>query len=153
MKRQPLVDVCFHDNVICCTFLTTQLSKRSDLRLIFVYLNQCAQTHPGITIILDLKKVEYISSLFLRGLIHLLEQTIQNNGTVTLAQVNDSVFEILELTQMNQKLSVHRVVDHDNNPVTRLKKRCAAVPESHAKIIGQFKSIVQHLHLPSLTHH
>jgi len=153
MQRQPLVDVCFHDNVICCTFLSSQLSDRSDLRLIFVYLYQCAQTHPGITMILDLKKVDYISSLFLKYLMQLLKQTNLNKGNIVLAQVNDSVFEILELTQMDKKLSIHRVLDHENNPVTRLIERCGYDPDSHSTILGHFKSIVHHIHLPNLLHH
>ncbi|MBL4699635.1 MAG: STAS domain-containing protein [Phycisphaeraceae bacterium] len=153
MTQKPLIDVQFHANITSCEFLDHHLTARSDMLIIFRYLDQRVNTHPGIELILDFKNVNHISSIFIGFLMDLRQRTLQNKGEIVLAQVNDQVYEILELTQITQYFPVHRIKDHECNPVSRLNELRYAAGQTHPTMITRIMSMVHHIHFPDLLHH
>lgn len=146
MTQKPLIDVHFHGHITCCEFLDQQLTAHSDMMIIFRYLHDRVITHPDMELILDFKNVNHISSFFLGYLMELGDLIKRHNGRIVLAQVNDQVFEILELTRMNKRFPVHRKTDAQNNPVQRLDAMRKASGEDHPGMITRIMSMVHQMH-------
>lgn len=153
MPQKPLIDVQFHGHITCCEFLDRQLTARSDLLVIFKYLNQRVVTHPEMELILDFKNVNHISSIFIGHLMELGHLVRQHGGKLILAQINNQVYEILELTHTNRYFVVHRMADEDCNPVSRLHELRKASGEEHPTMITRIMSMVHHMHMPDLFSH
>jgi anti-anti-sigma factor len=153
MSQKPLIDVHFHGHITCCEFLDHQLTARSDMVIIFKYLQQRIQTHPQIELILDFKNVDHISSVFIGHLMALRKLLQQHDSQIVLAQVNDQVYEILELTQTTRYFPVHRMADELCNPVSKLNALRKASGEEHPTMVTRILSMVQHMHLPNLLDH
>ena len=55
-------------------------------------------------IVLDIGGVDYMSSAGLREIVNALKKTRANGGDVRIAQVNERVYEVLELSGLNTLL-------------------------------------------------
>ena len=65
----------------------------------------------AVEIVIDLDKVEYMSSSGLRQIIAANKKAKEQGGTLTLINVHDEIMSIFELTRLDKKLSINKAAE------------------------------------------
>ncbi len=121
--NQPrLIDHQQDGRTILVTFLTEHLFARNELDAIFVQLNQFIANQSQLHLILNFKRVNHISSVFIGKLMALIKKMKRSDSHLELTEVNEQVFEVFILTRIDNQLSIKRSSDR-SNPVSRLMQR------------------------------
>jgi hypothetical protein len=77
----------------------------------------------------------------------------EHQGQLVLAQVCDPVFTVFDLLQLGDQFHIHRIHEHENNPVDRIEQLCRESDQPHPTVMTRVMSMVHNIHWPDLTHH
>lgn len=94
--------------VIVVEFGTIDLKDQSEFLTLIQKLREMVQQRGGIRLILNMRKVKYISSAVIGSLVILMKKVNSQDGTLTFCCMRDDVLSVFEITNLTEILEIVR---------------------------------------------
>jgi anti-sigma B factor antagonist len=118
---KPKIAVEYAPNATIVTFTDEKILEEQDIGAIQDSLISVIESaSDGVNLILDFRKVRFLSSAVLGLLIRISKRVYQRNGQLRLCNINPKIYEIFKITRLTKIFDIYPDV----------KSACKGLPES-----------------------
>ena len=106
-EDQPHLAVSQRDDVQVVEFSDRKILEELSIREIEDQLFELVKGEGGITLLLNFKNVEHLSSAALGMLINLEKQVAREDGHLMFSDINPQIFEVFKITRLHKMFEIH----------------------------------------------
>lgn len=94
------------DDVVCIHFVDSAILDESNIQQLGEELFSLAEK-PGIKMLLNFEKVDYLSSAVLGKLVALHKKVVKEKGSLKFCCIKDSILEVFKVTKLDKIFDIH----------------------------------------------
>jgi anti-sigma B factor antagonist len=101
-QENPKIVVEYLSDIAVVTLTDEKILEESDIQALENSLNPLIEQTPGIKIVLNFSKVQFLSSAVLGLLIRISKKIYETNGQLKLCEINEKIFQVFKITRLDR---------------------------------------------------
>lgn len=93
------------------SFVDQKILDRANIEQLGNELNSLVESTPGIKLVLDFAKVEFMSSAALGKLVSLEKRVRKSSGQIRLCRIRPEIYEVFQITSLDKVFQIHPSVE------------------------------------------
>jgi anti-anti-sigma factor len=90
------------NDVLLVSFSSGGIREERQILQVLAELGPYVEAHPGCNLVIDMEKIEYLSSAGLRGLVGILKKSHKGNGNLKLSRMQDAIVELFDVMRLTK---------------------------------------------------
>ena len=107
-NENPKLSVEYMHDYVVATPTDDKILEEADIQLLENSLVPLIDQNPGIRMVLNFRKVEFLSSAVLGLLIRVSKKIYESNGQLKLCNINDKIFQIFKITRLDRIFDIFK---------------------------------------------
>ncbi len=108
---QPRISVEYRENATVVAFTDVKILEETDVRALREAVESVVEQAPGIHLVLDFRRVKFLSSAVLGLLIRISKRVYEQNGELRLCNIHPTIYEVFKITRLTSVFDIYEDID------------------------------------------
>jgi anti-sigma B factor antagonist len=108
---QPRISVQYVDDATVIAFTDERILEETDVRALRASIEAVIEQAHGIRLVLDFRRVKFLSSAVLGLLIRISKRIYEQGGELRLCHIYPGIYEVFKITRLTSVFEIYEDVD------------------------------------------